>query len=87
MQRVILFSLSTCAVCKTVKKFLDDHAIPCTVIEVDMLDSGEQWLMTKELARHNPQGTYPTLVIEEAIKGYDIEAMESKLLKGKPEAS
>ncbi len=87
MQRVTLFSLSTCAVCKKVKKFLDDHTIPHTVIEVDTLDSGEQWLMTKELAKHNPQGTYPTLIIADVIKGYDIDALESKLLKGKPEAS
>jgi glutaredoxin-like protein NrdH len=87
MQRVTLFSLSTCAVCKKVKKFLDDHAIPHNMIEVDTLDSGEQWLMTKELAKHNPQGTYPTLIIADVIKGYDIEALESKLLKGKPEAS
>ena len=85
MQRITLFSLSTCAVCKTVKKFLDEHAIPHTVIEVDTLDSGEQWLMTKELAKRNPQATYPTLVIEDVIKGYDIAALESKLLKRKPE--
>jgi glutaredoxin-like protein NrdH len=81
MKRVVLYSLSTCAVCRKVKKFLDEHAIPYTVIEVDTLDSGEQWLMTKELSKHNPQGTYPTLVIEDIIKGYDVVALESKLLK------
>ncbi len=82
MQRVTLYSLSTCAVCKKVKTFLDGHSIPYTLIEVDTLDSGEQWLMTKELSKHNPQATYPTLVVEEVIKGYDIEALESKLLGG-----
>lgn len=85
MPRVTLFSLSTCAVCKKVKKFLDDRGIPCTTIEVDTLDSGEQWLMTKELSKHNPQATYPTLVIEEVIKGYDVGALESKLLDGPEE--
>lgn len=50
------------------------------MIEVDMLDSGEQWLMTKELKKHNPQATYPTVVVEEVIKGYDVEALKSKLL-------
>ncbi|MCL4476503.1 MAG: glutaredoxin family protein [Nitrospirae bacterium] len=87
MQRVTLFSLSTCAVCKKVKKFLDDHTIPYNVIEVDTLDSGEQWLMTKELAKHNPQGTYPTLVVEDVIKGYDIEALQAKLLGSNPQES
>jgi glutaredoxin-like protein NrdH len=87
MRRVTLYSLSTCPVCKKVKKFLDDNTIPYTIVEVDTLESGEQWLITKELARHNPQKTYPTVVIEDAIQGYDINALESKLLKGKPEAS
>jgi glutaredoxin-like protein NrdH len=80
MPRLTLFSLSTCAICKKVRKFLDDHGLPYTTIEVDTLDSGEQWLMTKELSKHNPQATYPTLVIEEVIKGYDVGALESKLL-------
>jgi glutaredoxin len=35
MQQVTLFSLSTCAVCKKVKKFLDDHGIPYTAIGVE----------------------------------------------------
>ena len=82
MKRVTLFSLSTCAVCNQVKKFLADHAIPYTLVEVDTLDSGEQWLMTKELAKHNPQATYPTVVVEEVVRGYDIDALSSKLLEG-----
>lgn len=80
-----LFSLSTCPVCKKVKKFLDDNNIPYTLIEVDTLDSGEQWLMTKELKKHNPQASYPTAIIEEVIKGYDIEALKAKLLGGRGE--
>jgi glutaredoxin len=84
MQRVTLFSLSTCSACKKVKKFLDDNNIPYTLIEVDTLDSGEQWLMTKELKKHNPQATFPTVVVEEVVKGYDREALESKLLGASP---
>lgn len=58
---------------------------PTKQIEVDTLDSGEQWLRTKELARHNPQITYPTVVIEDVIRGYDIEAVTAKLLEEKPD--
>ena len=83
MQKVTLFSLSTCAVCKKVKKYLDDRQVPYTEIEVDTLDSGEQWLMTKELKKHNPQASYPTVVVEETIKGYDVEALEAKLRGGR----
>lgn len=84
MQRVTLFSLSSCPACKQVKKFLEDNHVPFTLIEVDTLDSGEQWLMTKELKKHNPQVTYPTVVMEEVIRGFDVEALSTKLLGDKP---
>lgn len=80
-KRITLYSLSTCGVCKKVKKFLDDNGIAYTNIEVDTLDSGEQWLMSKELAKRNPQGTYPTLAIEDVVIGYDPDALRAKLLK------
>ena len=84
MKQVTLFSLSSCPVCRQVKKFLEDNHIPFTLIEVDTLDSGEQWLMTKELKKHNPQATYPTVVIEEVIRGFDAEALSAKLLRDGP---
>ena len=80
MNKVTLYSLSTCPVCKKGKKFLDDNSIPYTLIKVDTLESGEQWVITKELAKRNPQKTYPTTVIEEIIVGYDEEALKKKLL-------
>ncbi len=80
VRKVTLFALSTCPVCKKVKKFLDENQIPHEVIEVDTLDSGEQWLMTKELQKYNPQQTYPTLVIADVIKGYDPELLKKRLL-------
>jgi glutaredoxin-like protein NrdH len=87
MQRVTLFSLSSCPVCKQVKKFLEDNHVSFTLIEVDMLDSGEQWLMTKKLKEYNPQATYPTVVMEEVIRGFDVEALSTKLLGDKPRQS
>jgi glutaredoxin-like protein NrdH len=84
MRKITLFALSTCPVCKKVKTFLDEHNIPCEIIEVDTLDSGEQWLMTKELQKYNPQATYPTLVICDVIKGYDPDLLKKKLLSSSP---
>ena len=80
MKKVTVYALSTCAVCRKVKRFLDDHNIPYSLIEVDSLDSGEQWLMTKEMKKHNPQATFPTVVIEEVVVGFDENALSSKLL-------
>lgn len=88
MKSVTLYSLSTCAICEKVKSFLEEHGVSYTEIVVDTLDSGEQWLMTKELKKHNPQATFPTVVIEETITGFDQEALQAKLLgqgpAGKP---
>lgn len=80
MKKVTVYTLSTCAACKKMKQFLEENGIAYSQVEVDMLDSSEQWLATKELAKHNPQVSYPTAVVEDAIIGYDIEALKAKLL-------
>lgn len=78
-KKVRLYSLSTCPTCKRVKKFLDEHNIKYEFTEVDLLDSGEQWLTSKEVKRYNPAVTYPTLVIEEVVLGLDEEAIKNAL--------
>lgn len=62
-----------------VKNFLEKHGIPFELTEVDLLDGGEQWLMTKEVKKYNLQATYPTLVVEEVILGFDEETMKKTL--------
>ena len=80
MKKVRLYTLSTCPVCKKVKQFLDESGISYALIVVDTLDGSEQWAATKELARHNPQASYPTVVIEDVVVGYDLDAFKAKLL-------
>ncbi|HYQ48013.1 MAG TPA: glutaredoxin family protein [Thermodesulfovibrionales bacterium] len=79
MKKVTLYTLSTCPICKKVRKFLDEKGIMYTVIEVDSLGDSEQWAATKELSRHNPQVSYPTVVIEDVVVGNNIEALAEKL--------
>jgi glutaredoxin-like protein NrdH len=78
-KKVRLYTLSTCPTCKQVKKFLDAHDISYEMTEVDLLDSGEQWLMSKELKKYNPEASYPTLIVEEVIKGLDEDAIKRAL--------
>ncbi len=78
-KKVRLYSLSTCPICKRVRKFLDENNIQYDFTEVDMLAGGEQWLMSKEVKKYNPDATYPTLVIEEVILGLDEEAIKEAL--------
>jgi len=78
-KKLRLYTLSTCPECKRLKLYLDEHNIKYELIEVDLLDSGEQWVTTKEIKRYNPAVTYPTLVIEEVILGLNKEAIEIAL--------
>lgn len=78
-KKVKVYSLSSCITCKKVKQFLDDHAVKYEHIEVDLLDSGEQWLMSKEVKKYNPLATYPTIVIEEVFTGFDEERLKNTL--------
>ncbi|NWF75693.1 MAG: glutaredoxin family protein [Nitrospirae bacterium] len=78
-KKVRLYALSTCPTCKKVKKFLDENNIQYEIIEVDLLDSGEQWLMTKEVKKYNPSATYPTLVVEEVFTEFDEDAIKGAL--------
>jgi glutaredoxin-like protein NrdH len=88
MKKVTLYSLSTCPVCKKVRNFLDDNGVTYTLVEVDLLQGGEQYVMTREVAKHNPQSTYPTTVVEEVVVGYDIDSLRAKIIdsstSGKP---
>ena len=61
------------------KEFLDGYNIKYELTEVDLLDSGEQWLTSKEVKRYNPAVTYPTIVIEEVVLGLDEESIKSAL--------
>jgi glutaredoxin len=78
-KKVRLYSLTTCPACKKMKKILDKHNIQYELIEVDLLDSGEQWVTSKKVKRYNPAVTYPTLVIEKVFLEPDEEAIKKAL--------
>lgn len=78
-KRVRLYALSTCPACKRTKKLLEELGVEFEKIEVDLLDSGEQWLISKEVKKYNPDATYPTVVIEEVIVGYDEAGIKGAL--------
>lgn len=78
-KHVTLYSLSTCPTCNRVAQFLESRQVVFTRIEVDLLEGGEQWLASKEVKRHNPAGTYPTLVVEEVFTGFDEAAIKKAL--------
>lgn len=78
-KKIKVYSLSTCPVCKKVKEFLSDNNVQYETIEVDTLDGGEQWVALKELKKINPQETFPTVVVETAVVGFDEENLKKIL--------
>jgi glutaredoxin-like protein NrdH len=78
-KKVRVYSLSTCPACNKLKKFLDENEIVYEIIVVDSLDSGDQWLASKELKKYNSSGSYPTVVIEEVVKGFDEPGLKQAL--------
>lgn len=79
LRKVKVYSLSTCPVCKKVKEFLNNNNIQYEIIEVDTLDGGEQWVALKELKKINPQETFPTVIVERAVVGFDEENLKKIL--------
>ena len=61
---IVVYALSTCSHCKSARKFLADHGIQYQSCEVDMLSGEERTKAIEELIRHNPDRSFPTIVID-----------------------
>lgn len=79
MKKVTLYALSTCPACRKTAGLLEGMDMEFEKIEVDLLDSGEQWIAGKEVKKYNPDATYPTLIISDVIVGYDEERIRKAL--------
>lgn len=70
---ITMFTLSTCGWCKKTKAFLKQHNVAYSYIDVDLLPPGEQDKALEEQHKFNPNGSYPTIVVNNdyCIVGYD----------------
>ncbi|MGI6153240.1 MAG: glutaredoxin family protein [Christensenellaceae bacterium] len=74
-----IFALSTCTWCKKTKSFLADHDIAYSYIDVDLVPDGEVDEVRKEQFRYNPQGSFPTIIVNggsDVIIGFDEPKLE-----------
>lgn len=74
-----LYTLSTCPMCKWLKKKLGEMGLEYEAVDVDLLKSGEQWIATKEVKRCNPEGTYPTMIVEEVVLDFSETNLKKTL--------
>lgn len=73
-----IFALSTCGWCKKTKNFFNENKIKYSYIDVDRLAPEDTDPVRKEQLKHNPAGSFPTIVVDgSCIVGYD----EDKLTK------
>lgn len=80
--KIVLYTLSTCMWCRMAKDLLRDLGVGYEYVDVDLLDAAEKDLAKKEIRKWNPQGSYPTIVINdtESIAGYDESRIRGKVL-------
>ncbi|HOO76776.1 MAG TPA: glutaredoxin family protein [bacterium] len=68
--RITIWALSTCIHCRRAARLLDQLEVPYRKVEVDLLSGEERARALEEMSRHNPERSFPTLLIgEEVIVG------------------
>ena len=80
--RIVLYALSTCMWCRMAKQLLNELGVAYSFVDVDRLEAEEKALAKEEVRRWNPEGTYPTIVVDgkETIRGYDEAEIREKVL-------
>jgi glutaredoxin len=75
---LFLYALSTCVWCRKTKRLLDELGFSYEHIDVDLQSAEDQGVLCAEIERWNPEGTYPTLVVDNSysINGYKPEKLQ-----------
>ena len=80
---VTLFALSTCGWCKKTRKLLDDLGVEYDYVYVDLLEGQDKSEAISVFKHHNPQRSFPTLVIDnkKCIIGFKEDEIKKALGK------
>jgi|WetSurMetagenome_2_1015567.scaffolds.fasta_scaffold292560_2 glutaredoxin-like protein NrdH len=62
--KIMLYGLSTCMWCERTKDFLDGLGVEYSHLTVDLLDGKDQDDAFAEVAKYNPDQSFPTIVID-----------------------
>ena len=63
--KIILYALSTCAMCKGVKRILNELGVEYDYIDVDLLDPPDKEEVRNKMHRWNSRSLFPMLVIDD----------------------
>jgi glutaredoxin-like protein NrdH len=73
---IMLFTLSTCIWCRKTKALLQELGVAYEYVDVDLLEGVDKEEAMKEMGRHNPSTSFPTIVVgggASVILGFDEE--------------
>ena len=78
---IMLYALSTCGWCRKTKRLLNNLGVEYYYVDVDLLGEEEKDQVMKSVKLHNPQGSFPTMVIDEkkCIVGYDEDRINQEV--------
>ena len=78
---IFLYALSTCVWCKKTKALLNELGVEYSYLDVDLVPAAEEEKVARDLARWNPQRSFPTTVIKDStcIVGYQPDKVKQAL--------
>jgi glutaredoxin-like protein NrdH len=77
---ILVYALSTCVWCGKVKQYLDKMEIAYDFIDVDELRGEEKQTVMDEVKKHNPQCSFPTVVINDTcVIGFKEDKIKEAL--------
>jgi glutaredoxin len=65
--KVFLYALSTCGHCRAAKRLLDENGVKYDFVDVDLLSRDELRKVLDEVAKLNPERSFPTLMIGDKV--------------------
>jgi glutaredoxin-like protein NrdH len=78
-KKIKIYALSTCIWCKKTIEYFKKKGIPFEHIYVDLLDEDQDKQVAQELAKLNPDGGFPTVLIgDRVIIGYNTAEFEKE---------
>jgi len=82
-ESVFLFALSTCGMCRKVKKLLGDLGVEFDFVDVDLLEGAEKEAAKKKMRAWDPRSPFPMLIINDSkcIVGDEPELIKKALGK------
>ncbi len=80
MNKVSMYTLSTCPWCRKTKKFFKDKNIPFDYVDYDLASEEEQEKIGKDMQKYTGHIAFPFVRIgDDVIIGYNPEKFEEKI--------